>query len=87
MLKYIRIIAYFTKIVILAHSTVISNIHDLLGVTGITPIIKKDMLNRLLETGMSILFLLAVKCKHGEFCSLIHLHLNAAFAFRTEYTF
>ena len=54
--------------------------------TGITLIVKENMLNGLLEMVLIILFLLTVG-KHGEFNFLIQLNLNTAFSLRTEYTF
>lgn len=45
------------------------------------------MLNRLLEMGLVILFLLAFTTEHGEFNFLTQLYFNAAFCFSTEDTF
>lgn len=55
--------------------------------TGITLIVKKNMLNGLLEMVLIILFLLTVMGIHGEFNFLIQLNLNTAFSLRTQYTF
>ncbi len=79
-------IANFTEIIVLTRFAVISNIYYSLWVTGITLIVKENMLNGLLEMVLVILFLLTVG-KHGEFNFLIQLNLNTAFSLRTEYTF